>query len=60
MSCMYMSSFLAPTVRFELPNYSVDEYDESVEFAVVLSNPSSIDITVHVFTIDGSAAGKYP
>ena len=49
---------VAPTVNFEQPTYSVDEYDGSVVFVVVLSNPLSTDITIKLFTTDGSATGN--
>ena len=43
---------------FEHPTYNVNEADEKVEPVIVLSNPSSTDITVEVFTTEESATGK--
>ena len=42
---------------FEEIMYSIDESD-TVQPVLVLSNPSSFDITVQVFTMNGSATGK--
>ena len=39
--------------------YSVDEDTGVIESILVLSNPSSTDITVEVFNTDGSATGEY-
>jgi len=39
--------------------YSVDEDDGPAQPVLVLSNPSSSDITVEVFNTDGSATGEY-
>ena len=44
-------------VSFEHPTYTVNEIDGKIEPVLVLSNPSSIDITVLVHCIDGSAIG---
>ena len=38
--------------------YSVNENDEPAQAVLVLSNPSSIDITVEVYNTDGSAFGE--
>ena len=46
-------------VRFEQPTYSVDEDAGSVLLVLILSNQSSISITVEVFNTDGSATGEY-
>ena len=46
-------------MRFEQPRYSVDEDDGPAQPALILSNPSSTDITVQVTSTDGSATGKY-
>ena len=53
---MYTNS-VAPTVSFGQASYTVGESDESVEPLLVLSNPSSTDVTVQVYTSDGSATG---
>jgi len=44
---------------FEQPTYSVDEDDGPAQPVLVLSNPSSTDVTVQVFNTDGSATGEY-
>ena len=50
--------FTVPAVSFEQQNYNVNETDGKVEPVLVLSKPSVADITVEVFSTDGSAAGK--
>jgi len=47
-----------PTVNFNQSTYHVDEDDGPVQPVLVLSNPSLNDITISVFSTDGSAAGK--
>ena len=51
-------TYLAPTVNFNQSAYNVDEDDGPVQLVLVLSNPSSTDITISVFSTDGSATGK--
>ena len=41
---------LATTVNFDQAVYSIDEDAESVQPILVLSNPSSFAIIIHVFT----------
>ena len=43
---------------FDKSVYSVDEGNGVVQVGLVLSDPSSFDITVQVFTTDGSATGN--
>ena len=43
---------------FEQHIYTVNEADETVQLVLVLSIPSSTDITVEVFSTEGSATGK--
>ena len=50
---------LATTVMFNQSMYNVEEDDGPAQLILVLSNPSSSDITVQVITEDGSATGKY-
>ena len=45
------------TVSFEHLTYSVDESDELVQLALLISNPSPITYTVQVIATDGSATG---
>ena len=47
------------TVMFEESTYSVDENDGPAQPVLVLSNPSSMIITVQVTNTDGSATGEY-
>ena len=49
---------LAPTLKFNQPTYNVNEDDGPAQPVLVLSNPSSTDITISVFSTDGSATGK--
>ena len=50
--------YVAVNVSFQLQNYNVNESDGKVEPVLVLSNPSAVNITVEVFSTDGSATGK--
>ena len=51
-------TYVAVVVFFNQSAYSVDEGD--VLYPVLaLSNPSLTDITVQVFSTDGSAVGEY-
>ena len=56
---MYLYINIAPTVMFEQTAYRVDEDDGPAPPVLVLSNPSTTDITVQVSTTDGSATGEY-
>ena len=47
---------VAPSVSFNQSAYSVSKGDGLVQLVLVLSNPSSIDITVEVINTD---TGKY-
>ena len=49
---------LATTVNFSHSAYSVNEDSGSVQPVLVLSNPSSTDITVEVFDTNITALGK--
>jgi len=49
---------IAPTVIFNQSTYNVIEDDGPVQPVLVLSNPSSTDITISVFSNDESATGK--
>ena len=42
---------------FEQPTYSVNEDDGPAQPVLVLSNPSSMEFSITVFNIDGSATG---
>ena len=50
--------FLVTSVNFSQSTYTVDENNEMVQFTLFLSIPSSTDIAVEIFTIDGLAIGK--
>ena len=54
----YFTLYIVATLDFDQSVYSVDENNGVVQVTVVLSNPSSSDITVQVFTTDGSATGN--
>ena len=56
--CTLLNYYLAPTLSFKLSTYIINESDELVELVLLLSNPSSTDITLQVLTTDGSATGK--
>ena len=49
---------LAIAIQFEQSTYTVDEDDGPAQPVLVLSNPSSTDITVQVFSQDNTAIGK--
>ena len=49
---------IAPQLSFNQSTYNVDEDDGPTQPVLVLSNPSSTDITISVFSTDGSATGK--
>ena len=46
-------------MKFAESTYSVDENAGPVQPGLVLSNPSSMDITVQVTNTDGTAIGEY-
>ena len=49
---------LVTSVKFSQSTYSVNENSGVVQPVLVLSNPSSTDITVEVTSTDGSATGE--
>ena len=53
-----MVHLIVATVSFNEPAYSVNENEGSARPVLVLSNPSSTDVTVHVIDSDGSAMGE--
>jgi len=50
---------LVCTISFEQAAYDVDEDDGPAQPVLVLSNPSSTDITVELLSTDGTAIGKF-
>ena len=58
MCIKHLSLSLAITVMFSQTTYSVDEDDGPAQPTLVLSNPSSTDITVQVTSSGGSATGS--
>ena len=50
---------LGITVRFSPSTYSVNEGAGAAQPVLVLSNPSSTDITVVVYNTNGTAFGEY-
>ena len=55
---IYFFYILATIVMFNQLMYNVDEDAGPAQLVLVLSNPSSSDITVQVITEDGSATGE--
>ena len=53
--CMYTDI----TVMFSQTTYSVNENAGPARPELVLSNPSTSDVTVEVYHSDGSATGEY-
>ena len=45
-------------VNFSQQLYNIDEYDGQVQVMLILSNLSTADVTITVFSNDGSATGK--
>ena len=57
--CKVVINTVDITVMFNQTTYSVNENAGPAQPVLVLSNPSSTDITVQVFNTDGSATGEY-
>ena len=55
---VHISIYIAPTIDINQSTYNVDEHDGPAQPVLVLSNPSSTDITISVFSTDGSATGN--
>ena len=53
-----MVHHIVATVFFNESTYSVNENEGSVRPVLVLSNPSSTDVIVHVIDSDGTAMGE--
>ena len=53
-----MQLLLAPTVNFGQSTYSTNEDKGSVQLVLILSSSSTTDITVIIFSYDGTATGK--
>ena len=56
---MHVACSLAITVMFSQSVYSVEEDTGVTEAVLVLSNISSTNISVEVFSTDESSAGEY-
>ena len=52
------TSCVAATISFNQPQYSIVEGNEPLKPLLVLSNPSSYDITIRVENINDNASGK--
>ena len=50
---------IAITVSFNQSVYSASETDGTAQLVIILSNPSSVDITVEVFSTSITAWGEY-
>ena len=55
MKCCVYNTSVVISVQFEQSTYRVDESNGIVQPVLVLSSLPAVDITVHVFTNDGSA-----
>ena len=56
---MYIYNYVEVFVSFDQSTYRVNQHDRLVQPVLNLSIPSSIDITVRVFSIDVTATGKH-
>ena len=54
---MYVFMYIVTTVNFNQSTYTVNETDQYVQITLVLSNVSSVDVTVQV-TNEDITAGK--
>ena len=45
-------------MNFSQALYNIDEHEGQVQVMLILSNPSTADVVVTVFSDDGSAIGK--
>ena len=54
---MYVVATIA--IAFDQSTYSINEDVGYIQLTLVLSNPSSTDITIQVTTTDKTATGKY-
>lgn len=50
---------IAAMIAFSQSSYNAEEDSRSIQAELFLSNPSSTDITVELFSSDGSATGKH-
>ena len=55
---MFCNNYLALTINFSQETYFVNENNVSVHARLILSDPSSRDITVQIDTFDNNATGK--
>ena len=57
------NAFAAITVSFKEPVYIFSEDDEQgklvIAITIILSNPSSADVNIIVFSTDGTACGEH-
>ena len=56
---MLLSMLLVTMVKFDKKTYRVNEDEGAAKFALVLTNPSSINIIVEVFNSNATAFGEY-
>ena len=54
MTCIFIS--VAVSVSFEDQPYNINETEGAIQLALVLSIPSSFDITVHLYNANGPSA----
>ena len=56
---MYTYFYVAAVVSLNQLTYSVNEDNTLLQPTLILTNPSSTDITIEVLSANGSAFGKY-
>ena len=55
----YCLSYTAATVSFNQLMYTINENEGPAQLTLILSNPSSSDVTVQVSDVRGNATGEY-
>ena len=56
---IFLFNVVAVIIKFENSSYSIDERNRPVKPVLILSNPSSTNITVNILNIDDTATGMY-
>ena len=56
--CVIFTTYVDITVSFMNPRYNIIENDGTMQFVLVLTNPSSTNITLQVINEDNTATGK--
>ena len=55
---LFLSNYIVGILSFKQSDYNIEESAGSLEFELILSNPSSTDITVEIKYINSTASGK--